>query len=166
MAGYLPKDWAADPVRRKTAGVPETQAFATKPEIALTQVRQAVAAGVPMGVVLADAGYGDETAFRDGLTELGMLYAVGIRPATTVWAPGTGPLQPKPWSGRGIRPTRLRRQPGNEPLAVKGGENRMNTSPGSRRVRGISMGSSVWWWVPPIRQKSSGCAQWRRPCRC
>ena len=116
---YLPKDWAADPVRRKTAGVPEAQAFATKPEIALAQVRQAVAAGVPMGVVLADAGYGDETAFRDGLTELGMLYAVGIRPATTVWASGTGPLPPKLWSGRGIRPTRLRRQPGNEPLAVK-----------------------------------------------
>lgn len=116
---YLPKDWAADPVRRKCAGVPETQAFATKPEIALVQMRQAVAAGVPMGVVLADAGYGDETAFRDGLTELGMLYAVGIRPATTVWATGTGPLPPKPWSGRGIRPTRLRREPGNEPVAVK-----------------------------------------------
>jgi len=92
---YLPKDWAADPVRRKSAGVPETIAFATKPEIALAPMRQAIAAGVPMGVVLADAGYGDETAFRDGITELGMLYAVGIRPATTVWAPGTAPLPPK-----------------------------------------------------------------------
>jgi SRSO17 transposase len=81
---YLPKDWAAEPVRRKATGVPETQAFATKPEIALVQMRQAVAAGVPMGVVLANAGYGDETALRDGITELGMLYAVGIRPATAV----------------------------------------------------------------------------------
>ena len=116
---YLPKDWAADPVRRKSAGVPETIAFATKPEIALAQMRQAIAAGVPMGVVLADAGYGDETAFRDGITELGMLYAVGIRPATTVWAPGTAPLPPKAWAGRGTRPTRLRREPGHEPVAVK-----------------------------------------------
>lgn len=116
---YLPQDWAADPVRRKTAGVPETQAFATKPEIALAQMRQAIAAGVPMGVVLADAGYGDETAFRDGITALGMRYAVGIRPGTTVWAPGTAPLPPKVWVGRGIRPTRLRREPGNEPVAVK-----------------------------------------------
>ena len=125
---YLPKDWAADPVRRKTAGVPDDIVFATKPEIALEQMRQAVAAGVPMGVVLTDAGYGDETAFRDGITELGMLYAVGIRPATTVWAPGTAPLPPKPWAGRGIRPTRLRRESGsekllaghpNEPVAVK-----------------------------------------------
>ncbi len=116
---YLPKDWAGDAERRKTAGVPENILFATKPEIALEQMRQAVAAGVPMGVVLADAGYGDETAFRDGITEMGMLYAVGIRPATTVWAPGTAPLPPRPWSGQGIRPTRLRREPGNEPLAVK-----------------------------------------------
>jgi len=116
---YLPKDWAADLVRRQTAGIPADMAFATKPEIALAQMRQAIAAGVPMGVVLADAGYGDETAFRDGITELGMLYAVGIRPATTVWAPGTAPLPPKPWSGRGIRPTRLRREPGHKPVAVK-----------------------------------------------
>ncbi len=116
---HLPKDWAADPVRRKAGGVPETQAFATKPEIALAQMRQAVAAGVPMGVVLADAVYGDETAFCGGITELGMLYAVGIRPATTVWAPGTAPLPPKAWADRGRRPTKLRREPGNAPAAVK-----------------------------------------------
>ncbi len=116
---YLPKDWAAYPVRRKTAGVPADIAFATKPEIALAQMRQAIAAGVLPGIVLADAGYGDETAFRDGITELGMRYAVGIRPDTTVWAPGRSPLPPKPWIGRGIRPTRLRRAPGHEPVAVK-----------------------------------------------
>lgn len=116
---YLPNDWASDVVRRETAGVPKAIAFATKPEIALTQIRQAIDQGVPMGVVLADAGYGDETAFRDGITALGMLYAVGIRPGTTVWAPGTAPLPPKAWSGRGIRPTKLPREPGNEPMTVK-----------------------------------------------
>ena len=116
---YLPKDWAGDMERRKAAGVPDDIVFATKPEIALEQMRQALAADVPLGVVLTDAGYGDETAFRDGVTEMGMLYAVGIRPATTVWAPGTAPLPPKAWTGRGIRPTKLRREPGNEPVAVK-----------------------------------------------
>lgn len=116
---YLPKDWAADPVRRKAAGVPQDKTFVSKPDIALGQMRQAIADGVRRGVVLADAGYGDETAFRDGITELGMLYAVGIRPATTVWAPGTEPLPPKAWSGRGAKPTRLRREPGHEPVAVK-----------------------------------------------
>ena len=116
---YLPKDWAADPVRRKQAGVPEDLAFATKPDIALGQMRQAIDQAVPRGVVLADADYGDETAFRDSITALGLLYAVGIRPGTTVWAPGTAPLPPKAWAGRGRRPTKLRREPGNEPVTVK-----------------------------------------------
>lgn len=116
---YLPQDWAIDEVRRQGAGVPETQMFATKPAIALGQMRSALDQGVRPGVVLADAGYGDETAFRDGLTALGLLYAVGIRPATTVWAPGTAPLPPKPWVGRGIKPTKLRREPGHEPVSVK-----------------------------------------------
>jgi SRSO17 transposase len=116
---YLPQDWADDPVRRQAAGVPEEVAFTTKPAIALEQMRRAITQGVRPGVVLADAGYGDETAFRDSLTALGLLYAVGIRPATTVWAPSTAPLPPKAWVGRGVKPTKLRREPGNEPVSVK-----------------------------------------------
>lgn len=110
-------------MRHKTAAVPEDTTFATKTEIALAQMRQAIAAGVPMGGellgVLGDAGYGDETAFRDGVTALGMLYAVAIHPGTTVWAPGTVPLPPKAWSDRGIRPAKLRRESGNELVALK-----------------------------------------------
>lgn len=116
---YLPKDWANDLERRRVAGVPEHLMFATKPEIALEQLRSAVEAGVQPGVVLADAGYGDETAFRDGITELGLLYAVGIRPGTTVWAPGVSPLPPIPQPGPGRPTSLLRRGPGHEPTAVK-----------------------------------------------
>jgi SRSO17 transposase len=116
---YLPKDWADDPVRRHKTGVPTDLMFATKPQIALAQLRQAIASEVPPGVVLADAGYGDETAFREGLTALGLLYAVGVRPATSVWAPGVAPLPPKPWSGMGKPPKLLRRAPGHEPVSVK-----------------------------------------------
>jgi len=116
---YLPQDWADDPGRGQAAGVPEAQAFATKPAIALEQMRRAIEQGVRTGVVLADAGYGDETAFRDGITATGLLYAVGIRPATTVWAPGTAPLPPKVWLGRGRPPSQLRRAPGHEPVSVK-----------------------------------------------
>ena len=71
-AGRLPADlpeaWADDPARRALAGVPEEVGFATKPSIALDQIGQALADGVPPGVVVTDAGYGNDTDFRDGVT--------------------------------------------------------------------------------------------------
>ncbi len=116
---YLPKAWTDEPLRCKTAGVPADLTFATKPQISLTQIRQAKQAGLPGDVVAADAGYGDDTEYREGITELGLLYVVGIKPATTVWAPGTAALPPRPWSGRGVKPTRLRRDQTQQPVSVK-----------------------------------------------
>ena len=116
---YLPQVWIDDKVRREQAGVPHDIAFLTKPQISLLQIEQAKAAGVPGDVVAADAGYGDDTDYRDGISALGLLYVVGIKPGTTVWADGTGPLPPKPWSGRGIKPTRLRRDAQHQPVSVK-----------------------------------------------
>src|SRR3954468_19395251 len=116
---YLPETWAADPERRATAGIPPDIAFQTKPQIALDQIPAACAAGLPRGIVLADAAYGNDTDFRTGLTALSLIYAVGIQSSTTVWAPGTRPLPPKPWSGKGRRPTRLRRDDDHQPVPVK-----------------------------------------------
>src|SRR5208282_1712883 len=52
---YLPEDWAQDAARRQKAHVPDDVKFQTKPEIALDQIRAALAAGVAPGVLLADA---------------------------------------------------------------------------------------------------------------
>jgi len=68
--------------------------------------------------VVTDAGYGNDTGFRDGVTAQGLPYVAGIQGTTTLWAPGTGPLPAKPWSGRGRPPTRLRRSPERQPLAA------------------------------------------------
>jgi SRSO17 transposase len=116
---YLPEAWAADPERRRAVGVPDTQHFATKAQIALAQIRAANSRGVPRGIVLADAAYGSNTAFREGLDELALTYAVGVLSSTTVWAPGTAALPPAPYRGRGRVATRLRRAPGHQPLSVK-----------------------------------------------
>jgi SRSO17 transposase len=116
---YLPEPWANDPQRRATAGVPETVVFQSKPRIALDQIRRALAQGVPVGVVLADAGYGIETAFRTDLSDLGLLYALGIQSSTSLWPPGMAPLPPKPWSGQGRPPKRLRRQADHKPISAK-----------------------------------------------
>ena len=116
---YLPEAWAGDAERRVKAGVPPDITFQTKPRIALDQICAACAAGLPRGLVLTDAAYGNDTEFRTGLTALGLIYAVGIQSSTTVWAPGTHPLPPKPWSGKGRRPTRLRRDDDHKPVPVK-----------------------------------------------
>jgi SRSO17 transposase len=115
---YLPEAWAADPARRATAGVPEEVEFRTKPSIALDRIGQALAAGVPPGVVVTDAGYGNDTDFRDGVTAAGLPYVAGILGTTSLWPPGAGPLPPARWSGKGRPPERLRRDPEHQPLAA------------------------------------------------
>jgi SRSO17 transposase len=116
---YLPKEWADDPARRAAAGVPDDVRFQTKPEIALQQLRQTLAAGVSPAVVLADPAYGNDSNFRGGITELGLPYAVGVMPSTTVWRPGEAPLPPLPRSGRGRPAKRLRRDATHRPVSAK-----------------------------------------------
>jgi hypothetical protein len=82
---YLPEAWCQDSERRQQAGVPEEIVFQTKPEIALEQIRQALEQQVPLGVVLADAAYGNGMQFRAALTTLRLQYMVGIESSTTVW---------------------------------------------------------------------------------
>ena len=54
--------------------------------------------------VLADAGYGIDTDFRDGVTALGLSYVVGIQSSTSLWTPGTGPLPPSAGAALAVRP--------------------------------------------------------------
>jgi SRSO17 transposase len=105
---YLPKEWCDDDARRQKAGVPKDLAFATKPAIALAQIEQLLRQGAPPHCVLADAGYGTDTAFRERLSELGLTYVVGVTGQVNVWPPGHAPLPPQAYSGRGNVPTRQR----------------------------------------------------------
>jgi SRSO17 transposase len=116
---YLPEEWAVDPLRRKQAGVPENLRFATKTQIALSQLRALLAEGAPHHCVLADAGYGVDTAFRQALSEMGLPYAVGVTSAVSVWPPGVEPLPPKPYSGTGRPPVMPRRTAKRQPMSVK-----------------------------------------------
>jgi len=84
------------------AGVPEEVTFRTKPEIALDQIRAALEAGAPPGVVLMDAGYGADTRLRSALAE--------TNPSPAV----------RPWSGRGRPTSRMVRDPHHQPQSVEG----------------------------------------------
>jgi len=116
---YLPREWTDDAVRRRKAGIADDIGFATKHEIALAQLRQACVAGLPRGVVLMDAGYGNNSDLRSDIAALELHYVAGILSNTTVWAPGTAPLRAKAWSGRGRPPTLLRRDAAHRPISVK-----------------------------------------------
>lgn len=116
---YLPEAWAEDRPRRTRAGVPEAVTFKTKPQIALVQILQAKEAGIPTGVVLADAGYGVDTAFRTGLRAMDLDYVVGVHSSASLWPPGQGPLPPKPWSVKGRPPSLYRRDSEHKPTSAK-----------------------------------------------
>jgi SRSO17 transposase len=104
---YLPQDWAADKARRKKASVPEAVEFKTKPKIAFEQIEWACKAGIPRGVVLMDAGYGNDAWLRTRVSELGLTYAAGMQPNTLVFPPGTGPRR----RGRPLNNTGRRDEP-------------------------------------------------------
>ena len=76
---YMPEEtWAKDPRRRETARIPEDLAFATKPELAIAQVRKLAALGIRFCRVAADEVYGRSGAFRDACRALGLSCVVII----------------------------------------------------------------------------------------
>lgn len=133
---YLPEEWAADAARCAKAGVPEDVVFKTKPQIALDQIHAAQIDGVPAGVVLADAGYGNDSKFRAGLTKMGPACAVGVAPrfARSVGAGGMAVRRSDEKTGalfsyadlearvRPDHPLRAIRQLANDALAALEGE--------------------------------------------
>ena len=98
---YLPETWTSDLPRREKTGIPDAISFQEKWRIALDLLDDALHAGTRHHVVLADAGYGDISEFRTGLTKRKLDYVVGIRGETVVWSPESNPrVPPRKRSGR------------------------------------------------------------------
>jgi SRSO17 transposase len=89
---YLPKDWAEDATRRRTAAVPDDMAFKTKPAMAREMIERTLDAGLPCAWVLADALYGSDSQLRRLLEGRGQPYVLAIRSNETLRVlEGTGP---------------------------------------------------------------------------
>jgi SRSO17 transposase len=117
---YVPESWAQDRRRRRAVGVPDDLEFQPKWQLALVQIRALLAEGVPPAPVVADAGYGDTTEFREALTAAGLAYVVGVKGETTVWRPGQAPWPPKSRRGGPGRPAiRVRRTASHRPVSLK-----------------------------------------------
>jgi SRSO17 transposase len=98
---FLPESWTSDPARLSRARVPEERrTYRTKPEIALQEIDRLCAAGVRFGCVLADAGYGLSAPFRQGLSERGLRWAVGIPGKQKVYPANVAMIFPVAGRGR------------------------------------------------------------------
>lgn len=108
---YLPKEWLDDPARRLKAGIPEDTIFLRKWELALEMIDRAIAWGIPPGVIVADAGYGVSSHFRESLRNKKLTYVVSIQAETVFWL-NEQVQQAPPYQGVGRPRTRARNLPG------------------------------------------------------
>jgi SRSO17 transposase len=98
---YLSEEWLS-PERRAEARIPARRQFHEKWRLALQILRRARAGGLELEAVVADAGYGDVTAFRTALERLHLPYALGISSTVGVFRghPRTRPAAPQSQRGR------------------------------------------------------------------
>ena len=115
---YVPQAWddtCADTnedamrivARRAKAQLPETQRHRTKWSMALEMIDELAAWGHRPPALIGDAGYGEITAFRCGLTDRQIPYMVAVKAATTAF-PDDAATDVLEYSGRGPRPHQRR----------------------------------------------------------
>jgi len=119
---YLPQEWVADEryaERRRRCGVPAALTFKTKPTLGWEMI-QAVhqASTLRARWVTCDEAFGRDPNLLDQIDGIGRWYFAEVPHDTQVWRQRPATAVP-PWSGRGRKPTRTRRQAGEaEPEAV------------------------------------------------
>jgi SRSO17 transposase len=80
---YLPLDWCEDRDRCRSAGIPESVSFQTKPELAVQMIERLWNAAVPISWVVADTVYGGNLDLRRWLEAHGYPYVMAVaRPRT------------------------------------------------------------------------------------
>jgi SRSO17 transposase len=104
---YLPKDWIADPVRRKKAEIPNEITFKTKIDLALDLVDETRGWGLQGRLILADSAYGEAYDFRQGLRSRELDYVVQVRGDLTAWIQDPHPAEPLTKRGGKIPRRRL-----------------------------------------------------------
>ncbi|WP_433237831.1 IS701 family transposase [Streptosporangium sp. CA-135522] len=107
---FLPREWAGDAGRRAKAGVPERVEHREKWRLALDLIDEAIDWGLVPQVIVADAGYGQNTAFRHGLAERGLDFVVAVRSDESAHPHDAVPARPA-WSGTGRKPAVRYRAP-------------------------------------------------------
>jgi SRSO17 transposase len=134
---FVPECWIDDEhaALRDEVGLPKELTFQTKPELALSMVKDLMEHKVlPARFLAADALYGDSPAFRDGVAALGLSYFTEVACSTLIWRRHPALVVP-PWLGRARKPTKQRlKTPSNRPYRV---DELLTRLPKSAWVRGL-----------------------------
>ena len=101
--------------RRVRAQIPDTVRHRPKWQQALEMIDELGSWGHRPPAVAADAGYGECTPFRQGLTERSIPYVVAVKSSTSVHREDAVPVL-MDYTGRGPRPRQARYQ--NPPISV------------------------------------------------
>lgn len=122
---FLPDSWDDDADRRAKTHLPEEQHHRPKWQLALEMLDELTEWGLEAPPLVADAGYGEITTFREDLDERGLLYVVEVKAATSAYGPEVEAELP-PWSGSGRKPAaRYRKAPSSlRALALEAGHAR------------------------------------------
>lgn len=91
--------WPTMRTGQEKPGFADDAACQAKPQITLQPIKDARAAGVSRGSVLADAGCRAATAFRDELAGLRPEYRLGVQGDVSIWPPGEARGLPGPGAG-------------------------------------------------------------------
>lgn len=115
---YLPQEWVDDPSRCAKAGIPtDERCYKTKPELALGMIRECISNGLGFGWVNADGLYGQSHAFRNGVADMGLHYAVDVHSDQRVFLSEPRVYLPESPLGKGRKPTRYRAE--GDSIAVR-----------------------------------------------
>jgi len=102
---FLPEAWNDDAQRRSKAHLPADERHRPKWQLALEMLDELRGWGVEVPAVVADAGYGEISAFRLALEKRKLGYVVEVKGTTSAYPPEVAAEQPA-WRGSGRRPAR------------------------------------------------------------
>ncbi|SFL22581.1 transposase, IS4 family [Streptosporangium canum] len=107
---FLPKEWDDDAGRRSRAETPDEVRHREKWRLALDLIDEAIGWGLAPQVIVADAGYGQNAAFRHALAERGLDFVVAVRSDESAHPHDALPTVPAR-SGNGRKPAARYRAP-------------------------------------------------------
>jgi len=107
---FLPEAWDEDAERRAKAHLPAGERHREKWRLALEMLDELAGWGLEPAPVVADAGYGEITAFRAALEQRELAYVVEVKAQTSAYGEEVLPERPA-WRGTGRKPAARYRRP-------------------------------------------------------